>query len=94
MHDLRIGTLLGLGGLALVTAVGCELIASVDRSAIPPPKQSATVTNQTSSSGTGGMGGMGGAGGAGGVLQGGMGGAGGTGGSGGSGGAGGADGGM
>ncbi len=59
----------------LVTSLGCELVASVDRSAIPPPKQSVKFTNVSSSSGSGGfggmagMGGIGGMGGSGGIVQ-------------------------
>jgi hypothetical protein len=93
MTDLRIGTLLFIGGAVSIMSFGCELIASVDRSAIPPPKQYVTITNESTSSGTGGIGGMGmgGSGGSGGIVQagsGGMGGMGGPGGSGGSGGSG------
>jgi len=53
----------------LATSLGCELIASVDRSSIPPPTQIAFVSDQSSSSGTGGFGGMGGSGGSGGIAQ-------------------------
>lgn len=53
----------------LATSPGCELVASVDRSAIPSPKQNVTFTNETSSSGSSQFGGMGGSGGSGGIVQ-------------------------
>ncbi|MBK9262179.1 MAG: hypothetical protein IPM54_20545 [Polyangiaceae bacterium] len=57
----------------LASAVGCELIAAVDRNEIPAPQHSVTVAGESSSSGEvalggGGFGGTGGAGGAGGAA--------------------------
>ncbi len=75
MRDLRIGTLFVIGGAFSIMAFGCELITSVDRSAIPAPKPAAIVVDVSSSSGSGGSGGMGGMGGS--AGQGGMGGSGG-----------------
>jgi hypothetical protein len=43
----------------LTITMGCELIATVDRNAIPPRNDSVTVADEFNSSGPGGMGGGG-----------------------------------